>query len=78
MSRSIWAEWQREQARRQRLLQQERRATDREAARGIREEQQVRRADDRRGVAELDSVLVAGVRLRPDVTFASLKRAVTL
>jgi restriction system protein len=105
-SRSLWAEWQREQARRQRLQQQERRTADREAARGIREEQQARRADARRTasdekerkrlyleerkeeavlmssamqdrVAELESVLVASVRSRLDVTFASLRQSVT-
>jgi len=102
--RSLWTEWQREAARRQRLQQQHRLATEREARRQIQAKQQAARAaarkaeldekerkrlyiEDRRAevasmvsdlqarVAELDSVLVAGIRPVPPVTFASLKQS---
>jgi restriction system protein len=101
--RNLWTEWQREVARRQRLEQQQRQATEREAKRQIQAEQQVVRGAARRAaldekerkqlyiedrksevalmvselrdrVAELDSILPAGVRPVPAVTFVSLKR----
>ena len=100
-SRGLWAELQREQARRQRQRQQSLRVEAQAAARARREYQQAaarqattaanerkrlyleaRKAeaasmtsDLQARVAELDSVLSAGVRQRPLVTFASLKRA---
>jgi restriction system protein len=105
--RSLWAEWQREAARRQRLEQQQRLATEREVKRQIQAEQQADRAaarkaavdekerkrlyvEERRAevasmvsdlqarVAELDSVLVAGIRSVPAVTFSSLQQTPTL
>jgi len=102
--RSLWTEWQREAARRKRVAQQQRLATEREVKRQIQAEQQAARAtarqavlsekerkrlytEDRKAevasmvselqarVEELDSVLVAGIRPHPAVTFTSLKRS---
>lgn len=103
--RGIWAELQREVARKQRLEQQRQRVQQQAAARALREHQQRERAtarqaaadqreykrmylEDRKAeasemaeevhtrIAELDSVLVAGIRSRPVVTFASLRKVV--
>jgi restriction system protein len=102
--RGLWAEWQRDVARRQRQEQQQRLAAEREVKRQIQVDQQAARAAARKAalnekerkrlyiearraeassmvselqarVAELDSVLVAGIRARPAVTFTSLKRS---
>lgn len=103
-NRGLWAELQREQARRQRQRQQALRMEAQIAARSKREHEQAMRAaarqaatdakerrrlyvEDRKAeaasmavelqarVTELDSVLTAGIRQSPLVTFASLKRA---
>lgn len=102
--RNLWTEWQREAARRQRLEQQHRQATEREVKRRIQAEQQAARAAARKSalddkerkrlyveerkaevasmvselqerVAEIDSVLAAGIHSAPAITFGSLKRS---
>ncbi|MEV5704490.1 restriction endonuclease [Actinoallomurus sp. NPDC052274] len=101
--RGVWADLQRERARRQRLEQQAYRAAAQAAKKAEREREQARRAAARQAaqderehkrlyieerkaeaadlaadlqerIEELDSVLVAGVRRRPDASFASLRR----
>jgi restriction system protein len=103
-NRSLWAELQREQARRQRQRQQALRMEAQAAARARKEREQAAHAakrqaavdakerkrlyiDERKAEAasmaselqaratELDSVLTAGIRQDPLVTFASLKRS---
>ncbi|MEV0403017.1 restriction endonuclease [Actinoallomurus sp. NPDC050550] len=101
--RGVWAELQRERARKQRLAQQAYRASVQAAKKAEREREQAQRAAARRAaqnererkrlyiedrkaeaadlaadlrerIEELDSVLTAGVRRRPDASFTSLKR----
>lgn len=50
--RGLWAEWQREAARRQRLEQQQRLATEREVKRQIQAEQQAARASARKAAVD--------------------------
>ena len=103
-NRGLWADLQRELARRQRQQQQAVRMEAQAAVRARREYEQAARASARQAtadgkerkrlyaevrkaeaasmaselrnrIAELDSVLTAGIRQHPLVTFASLKRA---